>query len=106
MPLAARETDAVATGHACDGNTTLDTPSQTTVTIEGKLAARLADKTVVHNIKTGTKSNGDDKCDPHTAPIKGSSSNVYIVGALAARKTDGCDAGSITGSASKTYIGG
>lgn len=100
MPLAARETDAVATGHGCAATTTLAAPSQTKIIIEGKLAARLADLTVTHDIKVGRD------CDPHVAPIKESSSNVYIAGALAARKFDGCDAGSITGSAARTYIGG
>lgn len=100
MPLAARETDAVATGHGCDGTTSLAAPSQTKVIIEGKLAARLADKTVTHDIRRGRR------CSPHTAPITGSSQTVYIEGALAARKTDGCDAGSITGSADRTFIGG
>jgi len=99
MPLAARETDSVATGHGCDGSTTLAVPGQTTVFIEALLAARLGDLTVSHTQPAG------DACVPHTAPIAGSSGTVYIVGAKAARKTDSCDAGSITGSAVDVYIG-
>ena len=99
MALAAREGDAVATGHGCDGSTVLDTPGQTTVFIEGKLACRLGDLTVSHAVPSG------DACVPHTAPITGSSGTVYIAGVLAARKGDACDAGSITGSASFVNIG-
>lgn len=99
MPLAAREGDAVSTGHGCDGSTVLDTPGQGTVWIENKLACRLGDLTVSHAVPSG------DACVPHTAPITGSSGTVYIENVLAARKTDGCDAGSITGSASFTFIG-
>jgi uncharacterized Zn-binding protein involved in type VI secretion len=103
--LAARQSDAVRTGHPCTGTTQLDTPTQDKVFIEGKLAARKDDLTVSHTEKTGEDNFGNDICTPHTAPITGSSSTVYIAGKLAARKTDACDAGEITGSASKTYIG-
>ena len=99
MPLAARETDAVATGHGCDGTTTLATPGQSSVYIENLLACRITDRTVSHEIPSG------DSCASHTAPISGSSGTVYIVNKKAARKTDACDAGSITGSASTVYIG-
>jgi len=99
MPLAAREDDAVATGHACDTTTNLATPGQTTVYIEQKLAARLGDNTDPHEELVG------DTCVTHTESINGSSSTVYISGVLAARLGDGCDAGTITGSASDVYIG-
>jgi len=99
MPLAAREGDAVTTGHGCDGSTVLAAPSQGTVYIENQLACRLGDLTVSHAVPAG------DACVPHTAPITGSSSTVYIENALAARLGDACDAGSISGSASLTYIG-
>lgn len=99
MPLAARQTDAVATGHLCDTTTTLATPGQSTVYAEGLLWSRLGDLTVVHDILVG------GVCVPHTAAISGSSSSVYVEGVLCARLGDGCDAGSITGSASTVYAG-
>lgn len=99
MPAAAREGDSVATGHLCDTVTTLDTPGQDSVYINGILACRLGDLTVVHDIKSG------DACVPHTAPISSSSSTVYIVSALAARLGDSCDAGSITSGSSNVFIG-
>jgi len=96
--LVARQGDAVATGHACDATTTLASPGQSFVKIEGKLVCRKGDLTVPHGfIPPG--------CAPHTAPITGSSSGVKIAGELVARKGDGCDAGSITGSASFVKIG-
>lgn len=100
MPEAARKTDSVATGHGCDAVTSLDTPSgNSTVYIEGQLAARLGDLTVVHNIPEGIP------CVPHVASIGGSSGSVYIAGALAARKGDACDAGSITSGSATVIIG-
>jgi len=99
MPLAARQTDAVATGHGCDGSTTLAAPSQSTVFAEGLLWSRLGDLTVSHDVPSGLL------CVPHTAPITGSSATVYVEGVLCARLGDGCDAGSITGSAATVYAG-
>jgi uncharacterized Zn-binding protein involved in type VI secretion len=99
MPEAAREGDSVITGHLCDVTTTLDTPGQGTVFINGILACRLGDLTVVHDIKSV------DACIPHTAPISGSSSTVYIAGILAARLGDACDAGLITSGSSNVFIG-
>ena len=97
--LVARQGDAVATGHGCAGTTTLDSPSQSFVKIEGKLVCRKGDLTVSHPFPP------DPPCAPHVAPITGSSSGVKIAGQLVARKGDGCDAGSITGSASFVKIG-
>lgn len=99
MPAAAREGDSVATGHLCDTVTVLNTPGQSSVYINGILACRLTDRTVPHEVKSGSV------CIPHTAPITGSSSTVYIVSKLAARLGDSCDAGSITGGSSNVFIG-
>lgn len=100
MPQSARQGDSVATGHACDAVTVLAAPSQGSVFVNGILACRLGDLTVVHDVPAG-----DPPCLPHVAPISGSSSSVYIVGALAARLGDACDAGSITSGSSNVYIG-
>ena len=40
MPKICREEDSLTTGHECTTTSTLDTPSQTTVFVEGKLVAR------------------------------------------------------------------
>jgi uncharacterized Zn-binding protein involved in type VI secretion len=100
MPQSARQGDSVATGHDCDTTTVLAAPSQGSVFVNGKLACRLGDLTVSHNIRVS----GD--CTPHVAPIIGSSSSVYIAGALAARLGDACDAGTITTGSSNVNIGG
>jgi uncharacterized Zn-binding protein involved in type VI secretion len=99
MPASARKGDTVATGHLCDTVTSLDTPGQGTVYVNGILACRLGDLTVVHNINSGPI------CIPHTASISGSSSTVYIESVLAARLGDACDAGSITSGSSNVFIG-
>jgi uncharacterized Zn-binding protein involved in type VI secretion len=99
MPAVARQGDTVSTGHGCDGTTTLDAPSQSTVKIEGQLVCRLGDLTVSHAVPSG------DDCVPHTAPITGSSGTVKIAGALVARVGDACDAGSITSGAGTVSIG-
>ena len=48
MPKIARKTDSVNTGHGCTATTTLNTPGQSFVTVEGLLVARLGDPTVPH----------------------------------------------------------
>lgn len=100
MPAVAREGDSVSTGHGCDGTTTLDTPSQGTVFVEGKLVCRKGDSTVSHAVPEG------DGCGSHTATISGSSGTVKVAGVLVARVGDACDAGSISSGASTVFIGG
>lgn len=99
MAGVAREGDSVATGHLCDTTTTLDTPSQTKVFVEGALVACQGDLTVTHNIKVG------DACVPHVASISGATSTVKIGGISIAKLGDACDAGSITSAASTVFIG-
>jgi len=96
--LSARAGDGVLTGHGCDGTTTLASPSQSTVYVEGILACRLGDNTVSHEITSGIT------CVPHTASIAGSSGSVYIEAALAARVNDACDANKINSSTQSTVI--
>jgi uncharacterized Zn-binding protein involved in type VI secretion len=100
MPKSARQGDSVDTGHDCDATTILAAPSQGSVFVNGKLACRLGDKTVSHDIRVS------GECEAHVAPITGSSSSVYIAGALAARLGDACDAGTITTGSSNVNIGG
>ena len=48
MPLIARQTDTLDTGHGCTSTTTLDAPGQTFVKVQGQYVARLGDPTVSH----------------------------------------------------------
>ena len=97
--LAARQGDAVSTGHDCDSATVLAIPSQSTVFAEAKLWCRIGDRTVSHDILEGLL------CVSHTAPINEGSGTVFVVGIGCARLEDGADAGSITGSAITVYAG-
>lgn len=98
MPAAARVTDTVATGHACDATTTIAAANHN-VNIEGQNAVVVGDLTEPHGfIPPG--------CAPHTAPINAGSSKVTIGGIPAARQTDSCDAGTITSGATNVTIGG
>ena len=99
MPVVAVEGSGVATGHPCDGATTLDTPSQSKVFAGGKLVACLGDPTVVHQIQVGIP------CVPHTASIGGSSATVFIGGIGVARVSDACDLGTITSGESTVFVG-
>ena len=105
MPKICREDDTFNTGHTCDATSKLATPSQTTVFVEGKLVARVGDKTVEHTQKTGTDSNGDNICTNHTGSISAySEPNVFVVGKAVARVGDAVDAGSMTSGASKVSV--
>ena len=98
MPLIARETDTVDTGHGCTSETTLDAPGQTFVKIQGEYVARLGDPTVSHTHKPPL-------CPSHTEYINGSSAVVKVCGILVGRVDDGCDAGKITSGASAVNVG-
>jgi len=100
MPAAARRGDRLSTGHSCDSTSTLASPSQSKVYIQGRLAARRTDRTVSHDIRVGLS------CVPHTASITRGSSKVFIVRLAAARVGDRVDSGSITSGSSKVFIGG
>lgn len=95
----ARQGDSVATGHLCDTTTSLDTPGQSTVFVDGILVACQGDLTVTHNYKVG------DACVPHVASISGATSTVKIGGISIAKLGDACDAGSITSASSTVFIG-
>ena len=105
MPKICREEDSLSTGHPCTINSTLDTPSQATVFVEGKLVARVGDKTVVHTEKTGTDSNGDNICTNRTGSISAyNDPNVFVVGKAVARVDDDVDAGKMTSGASDVSV--
>ena len=98
MPLIARETDTFDTGHGCTSESTLDTPGQSFVKVQGKLVARLGDPTVSHT-------HDPPLCPSHTEQIRGSSAVVKVCGILVGRVGDACDAGTITSGASFVNIG-
>ena len=100
MPAVSRETDTVSTGHACDTITTLDgtnTGTASNVYMNGLSVCCVGDKTVVHNIKSGSS------CVPHIEFIKNGSSSVFIGGKAVARIGDSCDAGVITSGSGNVF---
>lgn len=110
MPKICRKGDPLNTGHDCTTTSTLDTPTgNDSVKVEGKLVARVDDKTVQHTEKTGTDSNGDDICTNHRGSISAySEPNVFVVGKAVARVGDGVDVGlpngKMTGGASTVSV--
>ena len=99
MPAASRQGDSLSTGHGCTGTTTLATPGQSTVYINGILAARQGDPTVSHTTSPPL-------CPAHVANVNVGSGTVNIVGSPAARVGDSADAGAMTGGSGNVNIGG
>jgi len=99
MPAASRQGDSLSTGHGCTGVTTLATPGQGTVFINGILAARVGDSTVSHTI-------APPLCPSHVAAVNAGSGSVFIVGPAAARVGDSTDAGAMISGSSNVFIGG
>tara|TARA_Y100000389_G_scaffold201976_1_gene246081 strand:+ start:20657 stop:20959 length:303 start_codon:yes stop_codon:yes gene_type:complete len=100
MPRAARITDSVATGHACDATTTIAGALQSSVIINGLVGAVNGDALAAHTILSG------NVCVPHSATVNEGSGTVFYEGIAAARLGDSADAGSITGASSDVYAGG
>lgn len=100
MPAVCREGDELNTGHGCDGTTTLDTPSQSTVFAEGQLVARKTDVTVSHDILQGII------CVPHVEQVNEGDTTVITVGLFTARIGDSADAGNMTSGAGTVFAGG
>ena len=99
MPAAARITDAISTGHGCDGVSSIEGSLASKVFTEGKLNSVKDDPIAPHTILVGSI------CVGHSAVVNAGSGKVFIEGIAAARKDDSADAGQITGSATKTYFG-
>lgn len=89
MPAVARIGDTIATGHGCDGTTTLTGPS-TNVFANNIGIERQGDPTVVHRLT------GRGCSVTHTAVINVGSGNVYVNNKAIGRVGDSADAGSIT----------
>lgn len=102
MPAAARaeNVDSASTGHLCDVVTTIAGTLQTTVRINGSIAAVRGDALAPHTILAG------GVCIPHAAVVNAGSSTVRIANIPAARLGDSADAGSIISGSSNVFIGG
>lgn len=102
MPAAARaqDIDTISTGHACDGTAQIRGTLQSSVFINGNLAAVDGDLIAPHTILSG------GVCVPHTAYVNEGSSSVFFEGIAAARVGDSADAGSIITGSSDVFIGG
>tara|TARA_Y100001970_G_C13805168_1_gene637081 strand:- start:152 stop:463 length:312 start_codon:yes stop_codon:yes gene_type:complete len=98
MPLIVRQGDDLSTGHACVGITQLDTPTQGTVFVRGKLAARIGDPTVSH------PNPPVPICPNHVANVNAGSPNVFVVGIKVGRLTDSADAGSMIDAKNNTNV--
>ena len=99
MPSVARISDSIATGHGCDGTTTLTGPSGD-VFVNGLGVERQGDPTVVHRL-TGTG------CSvTHTAVVNSGSGTVFVNGKPIARVGDSADAGAITSGSPTVFAGG
>jgi hypothetical protein len=96
--LAIRETDPLSTGHICAATTTLDTPGQGDVYIEGILVSRKGDPTVSHPFPPAPG------CAPHVATVGHGSPTVYCHGAKVGYITGPADAGVMTGANGTVYV--
>lgn len=99
MPAVSRKADSLSTGHGCDGTTILATPAQGTVYANGRLVARITDKTIVHAIPSGPA------CVPHTEQVRAGSGTVYTEGLKTARIGDAADGGNMTSGSPNVYAG-
>jgi uncharacterized Zn-binding protein involved in type VI secretion len=98
MPAVARIGDPFATGHGCDGASTIAGGSGD-VFANGIGVSRQGDASASHTLPDG------DACVPHTVPISGGSGTVYANGIPLARVGDAIDAGAITGGSGDVFAG-
>ena len=102
MPMAARNTDKILTGHPCDVTSTIVATKAVKVFIQGQMAAVTADAIAPHTILAGTS------CVAHlpTAVTGPGSSKVFCGGFPANRVGDVADMGAIISGSTKVIIGG
>lgn len=100
MPSVCVQGDSLSTGHDCVGSTTLSTPPQSKVTIEGILVAIVGTPTVSHPFPP------NPPCAPHVAFLNAGSSKVSIGGIPVGRIGDSADAGAMTSGSAKVSAGG
>ena len=100
MPGCVRVGDSLSTGHACVGTTTLGGANQSTVSVNGILAAVVGAPTVAHPFPPVPA------CVPHVANLNAGSPNVFINGTAVGRIGDSADAGAMTSGSSNVIING
>lgn len=98
MSPVARIGDSIATGHGCDGTTTLTGPSGN-VFANSLGVEREGDPTVVHALT------GRGCSVSHTAAVNAGSGTVYVNNKPIARVGDSADAGSITSGSPTVFAG-
>ena len=98
MPAVARIGDPFATGHGCDGSSTIAAGSGD-VFANGIGVSRKGDASAAHNLPDG------EACVLHTVPIASGSGAVYANGIPIARVGDAIDAGAITGGSGDVFAG-
>lgn len=102
MPSAARaeEVDTITTGHGCDTEAQIKGTLQTSVLINGIIAAVKGDEIAPHTILSGIE------CVPHSSIVNAGSGTVFFEGIPAARIGDSADAGEIITGSENVFIGG
>ena len=98
MAPVARIGDSIATGHGCDGTTTLTGPSSD-VFANNLGVERQGDPTVVHRLT------GKGCSVTHTAAVNAGSGTVFVNNKAIARIGDSADAGSITSGSPSVFAG-
>ena len=100
MPMAARNTDTILTGHPCDVTSTIVATKAVKVIIQGQMAAVVGDAIAPHTILSG------DSCVSHSAFTGPGSIKVFCGGFSANRVGDIADQGVIISGSNKVIIGG
>jgi uncharacterized Zn-binding protein involved in type VI secretion len=98
MAEVARIGDTIATGHGCDGTTTLTGPSGDVFANERGIE-RQGDPTISHRVSGRNCSNS------HIAIVNAGSGTVFVNNKAIARLGDSADAGSITSGSPTVFAG-
>jgi len=98
MPAVARIGDSIATGHGCDGSTTLTGPSGN-VFANSLGIERQGDPTVVHAVS------GRGCSVSHAAAVNAGSGTVFVNNKPIARVGDSADSGAITAGSATVFAG-
>lgn len=99
MPAVSRQGDSLSTGHICSSTTTLSTPLQSTVRINGILASVVGTPTVAHPYPPSPP------CANHVAQLNAGSATVRINSISVGRIGDSADAGAMTSGSANVFAG-
>lgn len=103
MPAVSRFGDTLATGHGCDPTSTLLTPLQYTVRVNGILASVVGTPVAPHTIENPSP---PPACIPHSNQILNSgSATVRIQGIPVGRIGDSADLGAMIQGSPNVFIG-